>query len=110
MALESAQRFEIGDFDHRCHLGVEVEMQATARRRGAPDVGKRSPDRLDQLVFVLVNIRREQEELVVLDTESPRWLTDATLAQDHELAAFSELPTDHGPLFQSNVIGGLHRG
>ncbi len=110
VAVEPAQRLEIGDFDHRSHLGVEVEMQATARRRGAPDVGKRSPGRLDQFVFVLVNIRREQEELVVLDAESPRWLADAALAQDNELPAFSELPTDHGPLFQSDVIGGLHRG
>lgn len=108
--VESSQRLEIGDFDHRSYLSVEVEMQETGRRRGALDVGERSPSRVDQFVFVLVNIRREQEELVALDAESPRWLPDAALAQDNELPAFSELPTDHGPLLQSEVIRGEHRG
>jgi hypothetical protein len=110
LAVESSQRLEIGDFDHRSYLSVEVEMQETGRRRGALDVGERGPSRVDQFVFVLVNIRREQEELVVLDAESPRWLPDAALAQDNELPAFGELPTDHGPLLQSEVIRGEHRG
>lgn len=110
VAVESPQRFEIGDFDHRSHLGVELEMQETARRRGALDPGERGLGGVDQFVFVLVNIRREQEELVVLDAESPRWLPDAPLAQDNELPAFSELPTDHGPLLQGDVIDGAHRG
>jgi hypothetical protein len=110
LAVESPQRLEIGDLDHRSHLGVEVEMQETGRRRGALDVGERGPGRIDQFVSVLVHIRREQEEFVVLDAESAPWLPDAALAQDNELPAFTELATDHGPLLQRDVIDGLHRG
>ncbi len=110
VAVEPAQRFEIGDFDHRRYPGVEIEMQEAARRRGARDLGKPGPGRVDQFVFVLMHVGWEQEELVVFDAESPRRLADATLPQNNELPAFSELPTDHGPLLQSDVIDGLHRG
>lgn len=110
VAVEPTQRFEIGDFHHRRYPGVEVEMQDAARRRGARDLGKRGPGRVDQFVFVLMNVGRKQEELVVFDAESPRWLADATFTQDNALSALSELPTDHGPLLQGDVVDGLHRG
>lgn len=109
LAVESLQRFEIGDLDHLRHLGIEVEMRHTARRCGPRHVGERSPGRADELVFVLVNVRREQEEFLVLDAESSRRLTDPTLAQNDDLAAFTEFPTDHRPLFQRDVIQGEHR-
>ncbi len=110
VAVEPAQRFEIGDFDRRRYPGVEIEMQEAARRRGARNLGKPGPARVDQFVFVLMHVGWEQEEFAVLDVESPRWLTDATLTQDNELSALSELPTDHGPLLQGDVVDGLHRG
>jgi hypothetical protein len=108
--VEPAQRIEIGDFDHRGDPGVEIEMQEAARRRGARDLGKLGLGCLDQFVFVLMHVGREQEEFVVPDVESARRLADATLAQHDELSALSEFPTDHGPLLQGDVVHGLHRG
>jgi hypothetical protein len=110
VAVESAQRIEVDDFDHRGDPGVEIEMQEAARRRGARDLGKLGLGRVDQFVFVLMHVGREQEEFVVLDVESARRLVDATLAQHDELSALGELPTDHGPLLQGDVVHGLHRG
>ncbi len=109
LAAESPQRFEIGDLDHLRRLGIKVEMQKAGRRSGARHVGERSPGRIDELVFVLMNIRREQEELLVFDGEPSRWLADPTLAQDDDVAAFTEFPTDHRPLFQRDIIHGEHR-
>jgi hypothetical protein len=90
-------------------MGLKVEMQKAVRWRGARHVGERRPGRVDEFVLVLVNIRREQEEFLVLDTGSSHWLTDPTLAQDDDLAAFSEFPTGHRPLFQGDVVQGEHR-
>jgi len=110
VAVEPAQRIEIGDFDHCGDPGVEIEKHEAARRRGARDLGKLGLGHVDQFVFVLMHVGREQEEFVVLDVESARRLADATLTQHDELSALGELPTDHGPLLQGDVVHGLHRG
>jgi hypothetical protein len=110
VAVEPTQRIEIGDFDHRGDPSVEIEMQEAARRCGAGDLRKLGLGRVDQFVFVLMHVGREQEEFVVHDVESARRLADATLAQHDELSALGEFPTDHGPLLQGDVVHGLHRG
>ena len=109
MAVEPAQRIEIGDFDHRRDPGVEIKSHDSAGRRGAHHIGQCGPGAIDQFVFVLVHVRGEQEEFAVLDVESARRLADATLAQHDELSALGEFPTNHSPLLQGDVVHGLHR-
>lgn len=51
-----------------------------------------------------------RRHLLVLDAESCSRLTDPPFTQDDDLPAFSEFPTDHRPLLQSDVIQRKHRG
>lgn len=108
LAVEPPQRFEVPHLADPGDGGVEVEPQDAARGRGAFDIGESGPRRLDQLVCVLVDIRREEVELVVLDAEPLRLLADSALAQEDGLAAFGELATDHGPLLERDAVRGQH--
>ncbi len=108
LAGEASERFQIVGFQDVGDDGVEIETDLSAGRRRARDVGERHARAGNQLLLVLMNIRRKEEELLVRDGEAARLLPDPSFTQHNDLASGRELAADHRPLFERDSICRLH--
>src|SRR5215467_740024 len=95
LSVEPPQHVEIRDLGDSGYGGVQLEAQNACGRRGAVDVRECRSRPIAQLVAALVDVRWKEEELIVLNAESLRGLTDSALAQQHHLAALAELLAEH---------------
>jgi hypothetical protein len=106
--VEPPQGVEILHLSDVGDLGVEAQAHLTRGRRRAGDLGQHPARRARELVFVLVHVRRKQEELSAVDREAARLFAYAALPEEHDLAPSLELTTDNGPFLERDVVPGQH--